>query len=257
MRALIAVTLGLTLLLSQSFTVQGAEIKVIGSTGVASTVIELGRQFEAKSGHRIQTDFAVIAVSKRKIDAGATFDIAILSPDAIESLIGQRKVAADTRTEFGRTGLGVGVRRGAAKPDISTTAAFKATLLAAKSVSHSTEGLSGVAFRAALDRLDIAAEMKPKLRAFSDNVARARALAAGEIELVVTGVGPVLAMAEAGEADFVGTLPAEIQDYVVFTAGVSTAARDSAAARSFLQFMTSPAAAPVFKAKGMERGSRM
>ena len=257
MRALIAVTLGLTLLLSQSFTVQGAEIKVIGSTGVASTVIELGRQFEAKSGHRIQTDFAVIAVSKRKIDAGATFDIAILSPDAIESLIGQRKVAADTRTEFGRTGLGVGVRRGAAKPDISTTAAFKATLLAAKSVSHSTEGLSGVAFRAALDRLGIAAEMKPKLRAFSDNVARARALAAGEIELVVTGVGPVLAMAEAGEADFVGTLPAEIQDYVVFTAGVSTAARDPAAAEAFLRFMTSPAAAPVFKAKGMERGSRM
>jgi molybdate transport system substrate-binding protein len=254
MRALIAVTLGLTLLLSQGFAVQGAEVKVIGSTGVASTVVELGRQFEAKSGHRIQTDFAVIAVSKRKIDAGAAFDIAILSPEAIESLIGQRKIAAGTRTEFGRTGLGVGVRKGAAKPDISTTAAFKATLLTAKSVSHSTEGLSGVAFRAVLDRLGIAAEMKPKLRAFSDNVARARALAAGEIELVVTGVGPVLAMAAAGEADFVGTLPAEIQDYVVFTAGVSAAARDPVAARSFLQFMTSPAAAPVFKATGMERG---
>jgi len=75
--------LGLTLLLLQTLAVQAAEIKVIASTGVASVVTELGRQFEAKTGHEVQTDFAVIAVSKRKIDAGATFDIAILGPAAL------------------------------------------------------------------------------------------------------------------------------------------------------------------------------
>jgi molybdate transport system substrate-binding protein len=248
-----AATLGLIFLLSQSLAVQGAEIRVIGSSGVASTVSELARQFERDTGNKVQTDFAVIAVSKRKIDAGVAFDIAILGPVAIDALIGQGKIVADTRTAFGRTGLGVAVRKGAPKPDISTPEAFKQTLLAAKSVSHSTEGLSGVAFRAVLDRLGIAAEMKPKLRTY-DNVARAGALAKGEIDLAVTGVGPILAMAAAGEAEFAGPLPAEIQDYVVFTAGVSTAAREPAAARSFLQFMISPAAAPVFKAKGMERG---
>lgn len=110
-RALISV--GLILFLLQSAAVQGAEIRVIGSSGVSSVVAELGRQFEAKTGHKVQTDFAVIAVSKRKIDAGAPFDIAILGPDAIDELIGQGKIVGDSRTAFGRTGLGVAVRKGA------------------------------------------------------------------------------------------------------------------------------------------------
>ena len=189
MRSGALIPLGLILLLSQSLAARTAEIKVIGSTGVASVVTELGRQFEVKTGHKVQTDFAVIAVSKRKIEAGATFDIAILGPAAIDELIGQGKIVADTRTAFGRTGLGVAVRKGAATPDISTTEAFKKTLLAAKSVGHSKEGLSGVAFLATLDRLGITTEMKPKLRAY-ESAAHTHAIATGEVELGVTGIGP-------------------------------------------------------------------
>jgi molybdate transport system substrate-binding protein len=249
-RALIPIgKLGLMLLLSQSFAAEAAEIKVIASTGVASVVSELAGQFEAETGHKVQTDFAVIAVSKRKIDAGATFDVAILSPAAIDELIGQGKIAADTRSAFGRTGLGLVVRNGAPKPDISTGESFKKTMLAAKSVSHSKEGLSGVHFLAALDRLGIASEMKPKLRPYEGD-GLARALASGETEIGVTGIGPALATPG---AQFVGPLPPELQSYVVFTAGMSTTAKDPQATRSFLAFMTAPAAAPVFKAKGMER----
>src|SRR5262245_9257796 len=128
---------GLTLWLSQSLAVDAAEIKVIASTGVASVVTELGRQFEATTGHTVQTDFAVIAVSKRKIDAGATFDIAILSPAVIDELVALGKIVADTRVSFGRTGIGVAVRKDTPRQDIGSGEAFKKMMLAAKSVGHS------------------------------------------------------------------------------------------------------------------------
>jgi len=239
----------LGLILLQSFMVQAAEIKVIGSTGVASVVTELGRQFEAKTGHKVQTDFAVIAVSMRKIADGAPFDIAILGPAAIDELIAQGKVVGDTRIGFARTGLGVVARKGATKPDISSAEAFKRTMLEAKSVVHSKEGLSGVHFRAILDRLGIAADMKSKLKTYEGD-GLAPAIASGEVELGVTGIGPILAIPS---AEFVGPLPKEIQAYVVFTAGVATSAKDAAASKALLQFMTGPDAASVFKAKGMER----
>jgi molybdate transport system substrate-binding protein len=240
--------LGLILLLLQNLAVHAAEIKVIGSTGVASVVTELGRQFEAKTGHKVQTDFAVIAVSKRKIDAGATFDIAILGPAAIGELIEQSKIIGDTRTSFGREGLGVAVRKGSAKPDISSVEAFKRAMLGAKSVGHSKEGLSGVYFLAILDRLGIAAEMKVKLKPY-EGAGLTQDLATGAVELGVTGIGPILTNPS---AEFVGPLPKELQSYVVFTAGVATSAKDLAASRALLQFMTGPDASPVFKAKGME-----
>jgi len=248
MRSGVLILLGI-LLLSQSLAVQAAEIKVIGSPGVASVVTELGRQFEAKAGHRVHANFAVIAVSKRKIDAGAPFDIAILSPAVIDELIDQRKIIGDTRASFGRTGLGVVARKGGAKPDISSAEAFKRAMLGAKSVGHSKEGLSGVHFLATLDRLGIATEMKVKLKAY-EGASFTQAIETEEVELGVTGIGPALATPS---VEFVGALPNEIQSYVVFTAGVAVSGKDLAASRALLQFMTRPDAAPVFKAKGMER----
>jgi len=226
-----------------------AELKVIASSGVASVVDELGRQFEVATGHKVRGEYAVVAVSKRRIDAGATFDIAILSPEAIDALIGQAKIVAETRSGFARTGLGVAARKGAAKPDISTTDAFKRTMMAAKSVGHSKEGLSGVRFLAVLDRLGIAAEMKAKLTTYEGS-GLYRALATGEVELGVTGIGPLLATTT---VEYLGPLPKDIQAYVVFTAGVSASAQDAAASKALLRYMTGADVAPVFKAKGMER----
>ncbi|HEV8096708.1 MAG TPA: substrate-binding domain-containing protein, partial [Burkholderiales bacterium] len=97
-----------------------AEIKVLASPGVRGAVSELVPQFERATGHKVVTDFVVIAVIKRRIEAGEPFDIAIPSPELIDDLVKQGKVAADTRTVFGRTGLGVAVRKGIPKPDIST-----------------------------------------------------------------------------------------------------------------------------------------
>jgi len=224
-----------------------ADIKVLASNGTRGPLVELGRSFENSSGHRLILDFDVVAPLKRRIDSGETFDVAILSPIAIDDLIKQGKAVADTRTSIGRTGLAVGVRKGAPKPDIGTAEAFKRSILNAKSVAYSQEGGSGVSFLGVLDRLGIAAEMKPKLRTY----AIGGPVPTTEAELVVSGAAPILAMPD---TELVGWLPAEIQAYVMFAAAVSTAAKDAAAAKVLIRYLIAPAAAPVFKAKGLEPG---
>jgi molybdate transport system substrate-binding protein len=225
-----------------------AEIKVLGSAGVRGPFNELGRQFEAASGHKLNTEYEVTAVLKRKIDAGEMFDVAILNPELIDELIRLGKIAADSRADVGRTGLAVAVRKGAPKPDVSSAEAFKRTMLNARSVAHSKEGLSGVGFLAALARLGIVEQMRPKLRAY-DTDGSVPAVARGEAELVVIAIGSVLA---APAVELVGMLPAEVQTYVYFTAGAGATTKEPQAAGSLIQFVTSPAAAPVMRAKGLE-----
>jgi molybdate transport system substrate-binding protein len=226
-----------------------AEIKLIASPGVRAALLELAPQFERATGHKVAMDFDVIAVLKRRIEAGEAFDVVIPGPELIDDLVKQGKVAADTRAAFGRTGLALGVRKGAPKPDISTPENLKRTLLAAKAVGHSKEGQSGIHFREALKRLGIAEEMRPKLRAYElkDQVA---ALQNGEIDLVASGMGPIMEMPG---ADFLGGLPPELQSYVKFSIGVAAASKQPDAARALQRFLISPAVVPAFKAKGMER----
>ena len=226
-----------------------AEIRLIGSPGVRGAVNELALQFERQSGHKVAGEFAVIAVIKRRVEAGEAFDVVIPGPELIDHLVRQGKVAADAHGPFGRTGVGLAVRAGAPKPDISTPENLKRALLATKTVGHSREGQSGVGFRAALEKLGIANEMRPKLRTF-DEGAYAAALKSGEIDMVASGMGPVLEMRE---VEVLGPLPAQVQSYVRFSIGVSSASRQPEAARALARFLTSPAAAPAFKARGLER----
>lgn len=138
------------------------------------------------------------------------------------------------------------MRKGASKPDISSVEAFKRAMLNAKLVAHSEKGTSRKVLFAAFDRLGIAADMKPKLRAYYEPE---KAVAAGEAELGVTGMGPILT---ADGAELVGGLPPEIQHYVVFTAGANAASKEPDAAKALINFLTSPRAVAVIKAKGME-----
>lgn len=232
--------------LSKAGVASAAEIKVLSGRALKGAVSELGSQFEGATGHKLVTDFANFSVLKRRIDAGETFDVAILSPAIIDNLIKLEKVAADTRATLGRTGIGVAVRRGAPKPDISSVEAFKRAMLDAKSVAYSKKGTSRKVLLAAFDRLGIAAEMKPKLKAYGKPE---EAVVAGEADLAVTGIGPIVA---ATGAELVGGLPSEIQYYVVFTAGANAASKEPEAARALIRFLTTPAAAQVMKAKGLE-----
>jgi molybdate transport system substrate-binding protein len=225
-----------------------AEIKVIASPGVRGAVLELARGFETDTGHKVVANFDVFAVLVRRIDAGEPFDIAILTPELIDDLILRRKIAPETRSAFGRTGLGFGVRKGAPLPDIGSVEALKRVLLAANSVAHSKEGTSGAQFLSLLDRLGLAEEMKSKLKAL-DTKGLAQAIAAGEADLVATGTGPILIMPE---TELLGAMPSDLQTYIVFAAGVSMAARHPDAANMLMQFMNTQTATAIKKAKGVE-----
>jgi molybdate transport system substrate-binding protein len=199
--------IGFVLLLLEGVAAEAAEIKILGSAGVRGPLEELGRQFEGSSGHKVTTSYEVTAILRRKIDDGEMFDVAILNPEGIDVLIRMGKIVADTRANFGRTGLAVATRKGTPKPDISSAEAFKRTMLNAKSVAYSKEGLSGLGFLAALARLGITEEMRPRLKAY-DTDGSLPAVVSGEAELVVIAIGPILAVPA---VELVGMLPAELQ----------------------------------------------
>ena len=226
-----------------------AEIKLIGSPGVRALTNELIPGFEKATGHKVVADYAVIAILKRRIAAGEAFDVVIPGPELIDELAKQGKVAAGTSAPFGRTGIGLAVRKGAPKPDISTADAFRRAMLDAKVVVHSREGQSGVHFREALKRVGILEQMEPKLRALGTEEYNAAAQK-GEMDIIASGMGVVMEMPN---VDFIGGLPPELQSYVKFSIGVSAGSKAPEAARALVRYLTSPEVAATFRAKGMER----
>jgi molybdate transport system substrate-binding protein len=243
-------TLAAALLAGAVTTAQAAELKVVSGNGARAAVQELCAQFERTSGHKVSLRFEVNAALKRKIEGGETFDVAILNPPVLDDLIRQGKVVAGTRADIGRAGLGVAVRTGAQKPDIGSVDAFRRALLAAKSVAYPGEGASGIYFVGLLDRLGIAAEMKPKLKpmAAEDTV---EVVARGEADMVVVVSSRIF---DVNGVEPVGPLPAELQTMIGFAAGMGAAAREPDVAKALIRFLTAPEAAPVLKAKGVQPG---
>jgi molybdate transport system substrate-binding protein len=175
--------------------------------------------------------------------------VALVWPAMIDRLIKEGKVAVETRAAIARVAIGVAIKKGAPKPDISTTDEFKRTLLNAKSVSHSMEGASGVYLKTLFERLGIAAEMQPKLRPMPGGSLVVGPVVRGEAELAIITT-PYIVL-EPG-ADLVGLLPEELQQYVVYTGGVSVAATQPDAARAMIKHLTSPTAASVLKSQGLD-----
>jgi molybdate transport system substrate-binding protein len=227
---------------------RAAEIKVLSGNGARNAIAELVAQFERATGHEVTVRFQVNPQVQRKILEGEAFDVAILNPPVLDDLIARGKVVAATRAVIGRSGIGVGIRAGAPKPDISTVEAFTRTLLNAGSVAYPEEGASGRYFVSLLDRLGIAAQMKPRLRPMPGEY-NVEIVADGKVDLVV-----VVASRIAGVpgVELVGRIPQELQTWIGFTGGMSTAARAPDAARALLRFLTSPAAAQVLQAAGIE-----
>ena len=246
MRSLAAAAgIGFTILVAQDLAAEAAEVKVIGANPMKGVVKELGSQFERESGHKLVTLYTGL----RGIDAGEPFDVAILPTPGIERLIKEGKIIAATRADVAYAGIGVGVRAGAAKPDISSAEAFKRALLNAKSVAHSKAGTSGVHFKRLLERFGIVEEMKPKLKPLTGD-ALVQAVPSGEAEMIVGTISDIVA----GGTVLVGPLPSELQLYIRFAAGVGVNAKEAEAAKALIKFLTAPAAIPVIKAKGMEPG---
>src|SRR5687767_13801898 len=154
----------LIVLLALGVSAQAADIKVLSGNGARTAVSELAARFERQSGHKVAVHFAVNVETKKKIEGGEAFDAAILNPPVLDDLIRQGRIVRETRAVIGRSGIGMCVREGVAKPYISTVDSFKRTLLAARSVAYPGEGASGKYFVSVVERLGLSEAMKQKMR---------------------------------------------------------------------------------------------
>jgi molybdate transport system substrate-binding protein len=228
-----------------------AEIKVLSSNALKTVVEELGPQFEKSSENKLNVTFGAAANLKVSIEKGEAFDLAILTSSALDDLVKQGKLDAATRVDIARSSVGLAVKKGASRPDIGTTEAFKRALIDAKSIGYVEQGASGIYLKGLFERLGLAEQLKSKIKLLPASNPAANAVANGEVEIGMTQISEILPYAG---AELVGPLPADIQLYTVFPAAVGTGAKQPEGAKAFVKFLTAPAAIPVLKAKGLSPG---
>jgi len=244
----VAAVFGLMMLLARGVAAEAAEVKVLCARALESVMNELGPRFERATGHQLMIQFDTVGVLKRQIDAGERFEVAILITPLIDDLVKAGKIAAGTRADVARSGIGVIVRTGAPKPDINSADAFKHTLLNAKAVSFQKEGATAIYLETLFERLGITEQMKPKTK-MPPAGRGVEFVAEGESEL---GLMTISSFEPVPGAELLGPLPAELQSYIGYSAGVGTAAKEAEVGKALINFLKAPAAVPVLKAKGME-----
>jgi len=222
-----------------------AEIKVMLSAAFKEAYLELVPPFERASGHKVESLWVPSVQMMNRLKGGEAVDLVILSAASLEAL--WKAGLISERTDLARSGVGVAVKSGARKPDISSGEAVKRAVLAAKGVAYST-GPSGIYLTALFQRMGIAEAIKSKVKQVQGEPAGG-VVARGDAEIAFQQVSELLPVPG---IDFVGPLPADIQQITVFSAGVHVAAKQPDAARALVRFLTAPAAAPVIRKKGME-----
>jgi molybdate transport system substrate-binding protein len=231
---------------------EGAELKVVSGGAFKQVLTALAAQYEKESGNTLNIAYQTVGQHLVLIRGGKEeFDVAVLTPEAVDSLAKEGKIVPGTRANLAKTGVGVVVKKGAPLPDISSVEAFKRTLLAAKSVAYidpKAGGSSGIYVARLLERLGIAEQVNAKAVLIQGG-AVAEHVADGEAEIGIHQISEILPVAG---TTLVGPLPAEIQNFTVYSAGVGVAAKDEAAARALVKFLSGPHALPIIKAKGME-----
>jgi molybdate transport system substrate-binding protein len=229
---------------------EAAEIKVLSAGAVRAIVTELAGAFEKETGHKVSLAFGTVGVTRQRL-ATEPADVVIMSDVAIDESIKQDRVVSGTRTDIARTGIGVGVRDGAPKPDISTPEAFKQSLLAAKSLTYvdpAQGATSGIHFAGVLQTFGITDAMKAKTTLVPGGYP-AELVAKGEVEMVVHQISEIVPVKG---VTLVGPLPREVQKVTVYSAGIATKATAPEVARAFVAFLTTPAVKPKFAAAGLD-----
>src|SRR3954471_835149 len=234
----------LAALLAQGGAVHAADVDVIASTAMREVLDELVPMFERASGHKVTVTFLSGAVLPGKVREGAPADLVVTTPETIEDLVKAGKVEAATRMDFVRSGAGVAVRTGAAKPDIATPDAFKRALLAAK-----TEGPSGVHFMNVLAKLGITEEVKAKGVVPPLGQRVGALVAKGDAEVGVQQITELLLIPG---IDFVGPLPKELQANIVYATATPANLKERQGAAALVKFLSSEPALPVIKKMGLE-----
>ena len=249
-----AANIGFIFLLVLGINAQAAEVKVLSAAGYAPVLQDLAPKFERATGHKLAVTYSSGAAIVKRVQGGETTDLIIMPRQFIDRLVKDGKVAAGNVTVVARSPIGVAVRQGAPKPNISSPDALKRTLLAAKSITYTdptnpaANNTIGNHLIKVFDRLGITDEMKAKT-VFSRTVDVGDLIAKGDAEI---GMGQSQNLILASGIELVGPLPVELQDYVVFAAVIMSGATDTAALKALVDFLRTPDAAVVIRAKGME-----
>ena len=235
-----------SLLLSAA--VNAADINVVSTQATEEAYKELVTQFEKASGHKVTTFFSGTLNVQKKLADGEPFDLIIMAGPAIDDQIKLGKAVAGSRVDVAKSGTGMAVRKGAAKPDISSAEALKKTLLTVKSIGYST-GPSGLYMLSVFEKLGIAGEVKGKLKQTPSGVFVGSLVANGDTEV---GFQQISELVHFAGIDYVGPLPGDLQRMTMFSAGIHSGAKQADAARALVKFLTAPAAAPVIRTHGLE-----
>jgi molybdate transport system substrate-binding protein len=241
-----AANIGFMFLLGLGIKAEAAELKVLSAIGMQSVMEDLGPKFERASGHKLVMAFATGGATVKRARDGEPAD----------GLVKDGQVAADTVTALATTGISVAVRKGAANPDISSPEALKRALLAVKSLTYlnpTDGGASGIHFAKVLDRLGIANEMKPKTIFAPKAAAVGPLVANGEAEI---GVIQYQLLFSVPGIEVIGPLPGELQDTTIFSGAIMRGTTAREASSALINFLRSPEAITVIKAKGMEPSAR-
>ena len=249
-----AANLTLTFLLAAGVPAQSAELKVISAVWMQPVMEDLGPKFERVTGHKLAIIFEPIALALKRVQGGETADVIVLPRQGIDSLVKDGKAAAGDVTAIARAGMGVAVRKGALKPDISSSESFKSAMLASKSINVSDPARGGVAtayIMKVFERLGISEEMKPKLvyAKIPGAAGIAREVANGEAEIALNQLQEFVPVAG---IEIVGPFPSDLQLTTVFAAVIMAGARNAEASNALINFLRTPVATAVIRAKGLE-----
>jgi molybdate transport system substrate-binding protein len=235
---------------------EGAEVKVLSAVGMRQVMLDLGPKFERASGHMVTMAFDSGGVIVKRIEAGETVDVVMIPRSGLERLAQTGKVVAGSVSNLASSSVGLAVRKGAPKPDISSRETFKRALLSAKSIARpdpALGGSSGVHSAKVLEHLGIADEVKGKSvissRPGETGAMPGYVVADGRAEIALHQIQELIAVPG---IEIVGPFPEDLQETFVFSAGVMTVAKDTDAAKALINFLRTAEATAVIKAKGME-----
>ncbi|MFN7085945.1 MAG: molybdate ABC transporter substrate-binding protein [Burkholderiales bacterium] len=227
---------------------RAAVLKVFSTNAMRAVLPGLAAGFERSSGHALAIEWSTTAQTLERIGNGETADVVIATDTGVDELARRDRIVAGSRAGLASTLVGIGVRAAAAKPDIGSVQAFTHALLDAKSIAYTTLGQSGLHFEQVIERLGIAAQLKPKFKVIAGGLV-GEIVVGGEAEIGVQMVSEILAVEG---FELVGPFPPELQQATAFAAAVLDGSRQADAARKFVRFLTTPAATRKMKAHGFE-----